>query len=122
MARNWKDKMTARNQLPSVALAAAVCSVGLASLATADVSVGDAYARSEAGGRRWTVGTKAVRMVLDGSGGALRLVSFQNRLVQPPLEYADPASAAAPLGLAERRWTERFAVEVVWTKPMVGNV
>ena len=88
----------------------------------ADVNAGDAYIRSSAGGRRWTIGTKTVEMVLDSSGGALRLTSFRNKLLDPPLEYVDARDAAAPIGLAAPRLTERFSVEVVWTKPMVGKV
>ena len=88
----------------------------------ADISVGDAYVRGDATGQRWEIGTKTVQMVFDGSGGALRLASFQNKLVDPPLEYVDPLDAAAPIDLASRRFAERFDIEVVWARPMVGTV
>ena len=115
--------MSANGSLFAVTLMVALYGCGMIGQAqTADVGVGDAYAHREAGGRRWTVGTKAIRMVLDGSGGALRLTSFQNQLMDPPVEYVDPRDAAAPMSLAERRLAERFAVEVVWAKPMLGNV
>lgn len=84
----------------------------------ADVSVGDAYVRRSGGGQRWTIGTKTVRMVLDGSRDAVRLTSFQNLLTDPPLEYVDPQDTALPMGLASPRLAERFAVEVVWAGPI----
>jgi hypothetical protein len=67
--------------------------------AKGDAQVADAYARSSDGGFVWTIGTKSVEMTFDGRGGSLRLVSFLNKACQPPLEYVDPKTTAAPFSL-----------------------
>ena len=83
----------------------------------AGVRVGDAYARVSADGRQWTIGTAAVELVLQCAEGRFRLVSYQNRLVNPPREYVDPSRAAAPFALQPTASPAgRFVVEAVWAK------
>ncbi len=64
-----------------------------------DARVADAYARGSDGGFVWTIGTKLIQMTFDGRGGAFRLVGFLNKACEPPLEYVDPKTAAAPFVL-----------------------
>jgi hypothetical protein len=64
-----------------------------------DARVADAYARGSDGGFVWTIGTKLIQMTFDGRGGVFRLVGFLNKSCEPPLEYVDPKTAAAPFVL-----------------------
>jgi len=64
-----------------------------------DAQVADAYARGSGGGLVWTIGTKSIEMTFDGRNGSFRLVSFSNKSCDPPLEYVDPKTAAAPFAL-----------------------
>ncbi len=64
-----------------------------------EAKVGDAFARSSDDGLTWTIGTKSVQMALDCREGVFRLVSFLNRSFDPPLEYVDAKTAAAPFAL-----------------------
>ena len=95
-----------RNLLSAIWMAALYGCLTIGPARAAGASAGDAYVHSSANGRRWTIGTKTVQMVLDGSEGALRLTSFQNKLADPPLEYVDPRDAAAPISLASGRLNE----------------
>ena len=86
-------------------MVALMVSVGVAK--ANELTVGDAYARDNADGQVWTIGTKSVEMTLDGQDGTFRLVSFLNKSCEPPLEYVDAKSAAAPFVLdaeADSRW------------------
>ena len=85
-----------------------------------DARVADAHARGSDGGFVWTIGTKSIQMTFDGRGGLFRLVSFLNKSCEPPLEYVDPKTAAAPFTLdsetaakpgaqADGPWTLRAA-------------
>ena len=65
----------------------------------AEAKVGDAFARSSDDGVTWTIGTKSVQMAWDCREGVFRLVSFLNRSFEPPLEYVDAKTAAAPFAL-----------------------
>ena len=81
------------------------------------VAVGDAFAQPRADGRSWTVGTAAVRVVLECGDGPLRLTSLQNRLVDPPQEYVDAGNAAAPFVLrAPPSAAGRYVIETAWSK------
>ncbi len=62
-------------------------------------TVADAYARGSANGLTWTIGTKSVQMTFDGRGGEFRLTSFLNKSCEPPLEYVEAKTAAAPFSL-----------------------
>ena len=65
----------------------------------AEARVGDAFARSSDDGLTWTLGTKSVQMTFDCREGMFRLVSFLNNSCEPPLEYVDAKTAAAPFAL-----------------------
>jgi hypothetical protein len=65
-----------------------------------NAQVADAYARGSDGGLVWTIGAKSIEMTFDGRGGVFRLVSFVNKACEPPLEYVDAKTAAAPFALA----------------------
>ncbi len=65
----------------------------------AEAKVGDAFARSSDDGVTWTIGTKSVQMAWDCREGVFRLVSFLNKSCEPPLEYVDAKTAAAPFAL-----------------------
>ena len=65
----------------------------------AAAKVGDAFAHSSDGGFVWTIGTKSIQMTFDGRGGVFRLVGLLNKSCDPPLEYVDVKTAAAPFAL-----------------------
>ena len=79
----------------------------------AAAKVGDAYARGSDGGFVWTIGTKSIQMTFDGRGGVFRLVSFLNKSCDPPLEYVDAKTAAAPFALD----SESFGKKRTGAKP-----
>ncbi len=64
-----------------------------------ELAVGDAYARGSDESLQWTVGTKLIEMTFDGREGMFRLASFLNKSCEPPLEYVDVKTAAAPFAL-----------------------
>ena len=85
--------------------------------AAEDVTVDDAYVRSEADGTRWVIGTKGVEQVFDGSSGQLRLAGYKNKLCSPAREYVSPEAVdpILPQGLGG------YAVESAWTKSLKGK-
>jgi hypothetical protein len=81
---------------------------GFASCACASIAgvkVGDAFVQGSPDGRRWTIGTNAVRMVFESARGKFSLAGFANRLPRVPVEYVDAHRAAAPFVLGESIWT-----------------
>ena len=76
-----------------VVVAALAISIGIA--AANELTISDAYARSQDEGLVWTIGTKSIEMTFDGQEGVFRLVSFLNKSCGPPvpggtpLEYVD---------------------------------
>ncbi len=72
-----------------------------------DAQVADAYARGSDGGFVWKIGTKSIQMTFDGRGGAFRLVSFLNKSCDPPLEYVEAKTAAAPFALDSEGFTKK---------------
>jgi hypothetical protein len=90
--------------------------------AETNIDVGDAYVRGGADGQRWSIGTRGVEMAFECRDGAFRLSSFQNKSVNPPLEYVDAKAASAPFLTATQHFVERFTVQTVWTRPLIGAV
>jgi malectin (di-glucose binding ER protein) len=89
-------------------LVAVTVSAGLAE--ANELTFGDAYARGSNEDLVWTIGTESVEMTFDGREGVFRLVSFLNKTCEPPLEYVDAKTAAAPFALdstaeANSQWT-----------------
>ena len=102
-------------------LLAACCGVAGGDTPGRQVTVGDAFARGSADGRRWRIGTKAVSVVLECGAAGLRLSSLQSHLADKPHEYLDTGQPAAPFTLAGEALTARvesraedgrFALEV----------
>ncbi|MFA6241784.1 MAG: hypothetical protein WC655_12700 [Candidatus Hydrogenedentales bacterium] len=81
----------------SVVVAAIALSAGTAG--ASELTVGDAYARDSGEGLVWTIGTKAIEITFDGRDSMFRLVSFVNKTCEPPLEYVEANTAAAPFAL-----------------------
>ena len=65
----------------------------------ADITVGDAYVRSEANGARWLIGSTGIEQIFDCSNGLFLLTSYKNKLTQPATEYVLPENSCAPFGL-----------------------
>lgn len=82
----------------------------------ADVTVGDAYARSEESGQRWTIGTGSVEQVFECREGQFHLASYLNKLTQPAAEYVLPETAAAPFGLEAASFAGPYHLEEIWSK------
>ena len=82
----------------------------------AEAQVGGAYARGGADEKTWSIGTESVGLALDCRDGQFRLVSFQNKLVSPALEYVKTETAAAPFALEPQSFVGRFVVETAWAK------
>jgi len=100
----------------------ALASAALAIAAETKVDVGDAYVRGSADGQRWSIGTQGVEMTFESRDGGFRTAGFQNRLVSPPLEYIDAKGSAAPFLASTQHFVERYTIETLWGKPMVGPV
>ena len=80
----------------------AVIAILTVSAGTADaneLTIGDAYARGSDESLLWTIGTKSIEMTFDGREGVFRLASFLNKSCEPPFEYVDVKTAAAPFAL-----------------------
>ena len=92
-----------------VMIAALAISLGIAE--ANELTIGDAYARGSDESLRWTIGTKLIEMTFDGQEGMFRLVSFLNKSCEPPLEYVDVKTAAAPFALdSDNLWTVKTGV------------
>jgi hypothetical protein len=84
----------------------------------ADTQVGDAYVRTAADGKSWTIGNASVGLKFQFGDGDFRLVSFRNELREQPVEYVDSSDALTPF-LAKNRGG--FQTEVVWSKSLKGQ-
>ncbi len=94
----------------------------LAVSAETDINVDNAYVRSSADGQRWSIGSPGVEMTFECRDGALRLAGFQNKRVSPALEYAEAKEAGPPFLTATQLFVEKYAVETVWAKPLIGAI
>ncbi|MBN1347121.1 MAG: hypothetical protein JXQ73_30800 [Phycisphaerae bacterium] len=90
--------------------------------AETNVEVGDAYARGSGDGWRWSIGTRGVEMSFEARDGGFFVAGFQNKLVNPPLEYVEATASSGPFLACTRHFVERYAIETLWGKPMVGAV
>ena len=79
------------------------------------VAVGDAFVHGSAKGRKWEIGTGALRLSFEVRNGKLFLSSFKNQLAHPPREYADAGSVWEPLSLGALSVIERYSVKELWT-------
>ena len=83
-----------------------------------EITVGDAYVRTEVGGTRWRIGSQGIEQVLECSNGQLLLTSYKNKLTQPVTEYIAPATACAPFGLDIGQYAGRFSFDEIWSKSL----
>lgn len=99
--------------------------LGLASVAVAeDLQVGDAYAyeRSSPDGPIWTIGNGAMEQVFAGWDGWFRLISYKNKLTNPPAEYVDKIKAEAPFSLDAGSSVGPYSFEELWEQKLgAGN-
>jgi hypothetical protein len=84
----------------------------------AEVTVGDAYVRSEADDTRWIIGSQGVEQVLECSNERFLLTSYKNKLTQPATEYVAQETACAPFGLEVASFAGRFSFDQVWNKSL----
>ena len=90
------------------------------SAAETRVEVQDAYVHSEADGQKWTIGTQGIAMGFEYRSGSFCLTRFENKTVNPPLNYVDESTAGVPFLPASQQVIEKYAIESVWSKPLVG--
>jgi len=86
------------------------------------VQVGDAYVRCSDDGQRWSIGTRGVEMAFEAHDGRFRTIGFQNKLVNPPLEYVDAKTASSPFLTSSQPVDEKYTIESLWAKPLVGPI
>lgn len=72
------------------------------------IEVGDAFARSNADGTSWTVGTEAVEVTYTAREGLFALTGFSNKLTSPPTLYR-PRAPLAPEPAGNGPWRLREA-------------
>lgn len=81
-----------------------------------DVVVGDAFARSESDGARWTIGSSGVEQVFESSNGVFGLKSYKNKLTQPATEYVASGTLCAPFAIDVGAIAGTAAFQDVWSK------
>ena len=89
--------------------------------AAGDVVMDDAFIRSDAEGKSWTIGTRAIELTLECRAEGLRTVSFKNKLTDPSCEYVNKDTGTPPFALEANRACERFTLTPVWSKYLPAN-
>lgn len=82
------------------------------------LQVGDAYAYRSADGQVWTIGNGAMEQVFAGYDGRFRLISYKNKLTDPPSEYVNEAMAGAPFTLDARPFAGRYLFDELWAQDL----
>jgi len=106
---------------PNLVLLSAASTVACAAAGTR-VQSRDAYAYGAAGGRRWTVGTGLIEVVLEYRDGALRLARCTSALTDPPTDYVAAEAAPSLLLGAGQGLPDRYTIEPLWERCFPGSV